>query len=218
MTKKVAVILSGCGHLDGAEIRESVFSLLFLDEAGVEVEIFAPDKNQHHVIDHLKGEETSEKRNVLTEASRIARGDIKPLSELDERAFDALVLPGGFGVAKNCSDLAFEGPTGSVDPEYGKVIQAFHSAEKPIGAICIAPAVVALALKEKAPINLTLGEQQHEKMITGAGSTYEAKETTEICIDDENNVISTSAYMREDKIARVAEGIKKLVNEVIKRA
>lgn len=214
---KVAVILSGCGHLDGAEISESVLSLLYLDEAGAEVEIFASDKQQHHVVNHLSGDEVKEYRNILVESARIARGDIKPLSQLDSKKFDALILPGGFGVAKNYSNLAFEGPTAVVQEDYRKAIWGFHSAGKPIGAICISPAVVAIALKEEAPITVTLGDKENAKMITGCGSKHEHKETTEICIDDKNNIISTSAYMRNDKISRVGGGIKKLVDEVINR-
>ncbi len=219
MTKKIAVILAGCGYLDGAEIRESVLALLYLDKAKAEVEIFAEEKHQYHVVNHATGEEQADLRNVFVESSRIARGKIKSLDKLDAKAFDGLILPGGFGVAKNYSDIAFKGADGSVDEKYLNAIQSFNKQDKPIGAICIAPAAVAIALKGKAPLELTLGGSENKDMIEGVGSKHVPLKTNEICIDDKNNIVSTSAYMRDNaKLSDVSDGIEKLVNEVLKRA
>jgi enhancing lycopene biosynthesis protein 2 len=155
--KQVAVILSGCGVYDGAEIHESVLTLLAIAKQDAEYTIFAPNTNQHHVINHLKGEPTEETRNVLVEAARIARGTIKPLSEFTATNFDALVLPGGFGAAKNLSSLAFDGPNCSVETETARAVKETHAAGKPIGALCIAPAVIAKILGE---VTVTIGQDE----------------------------------------------------------
>jgi enhancing lycopene biosynthesis protein 2 len=212
---RVAVILAGCGYLDGAEIRESVLSLLYLDQLSCDVECFAPDIIQYHVVDHLTKTEANESRNVLHEAARIARSSVRPLSELNEKDFDALVLPGGFGVAKNLSSLAFKGNDAELLQEYACAIQAFYGAKKPIGAICIAPAVVALALKNQG-ISLTIGEDVGTaEIITASGNIHVNAATDMAVVDTQHAVVSCSAYMRDDKLSRVAEGIEKCVRAVI---
>jgi len=212
---RVAVVLAGCGYLDGAEIRESVLSLLYLDQLGAKVHCFAPDIEQHHVVDHLAKSEAPESRNVLKEAARIARSDIQPLSALNPKEFDALVLPGGYGVAKNLSDLAFKGKDATVLPAYASVIEAFHNAGKPIGAICIAPAVVALALKHKG-VTLTIGEDAGTAaVIEASGNKHQNSPTDQVVVDSKHRIASCSAYMRDDAIARVAEGIQKCIAAVM---
>lgn len=212
---RVAVVLAGCGYLDGAEIRESVLSLLYLDQLGASVQCFAPDIAQYHVIDHLEKTETPEPRNVLAEAARIARSDVRALSGLDVRDFDALVLPGGYGVAKNLSSLAFKGADAEVLPEYARVIQAFYEAKKPIGAICIAPAVLSLALKHKG-ISLTIGnDAATAAVIVASGNIHVDADTDKAVIDTNHNIASCSAYMREDAIAAVADGIEKCLRAVV---
>ena len=156
---KVAVVISGCGSLDGAEIFETVFTLLELDKNNADVKIFAPSKNQHYVINHLTGEEMPEERNILVESARIARGKIQSLSKLYVKDFDALILPGGFGATINLSDLALKNEHGKVIRELKEIIVQFYKSSKPIGAICISPAILALALKEQAKIKITLGEE-----------------------------------------------------------
>lgn len=211
----VAVILSGCGYLDGAEIREAVLALLYLDEAGATVSVFAPDSEQMHVVNHLTKEATTETRNVLVEAARIARSDVSDLATLNPDAFDALVIPGGYGVAKNLSDLALKGASATVHPEFLRVAQGFHAAQKPIGAICIAPAVLALALKGSGS-TLTIGEDAATAaVITEVGCTHQNAGSAEAVLDTVNNVASCSAYMREDGIANIAKGIKAVITHVI---
>ena len=216
MSKKVAVVISGCGHQDGAELRESILSLLYLDINNAEIEIFAPDKNQAHVINHLDGtEKEGEVRNVLIESARVARGDIKPLEQAKSEDFDALLLPGGFGAAKNCSTLAFDGPELKVDEDYGRLINEFYDAKKPVGAMCIAPAVLVAALKDKTKPEVTVGEAENNDLISSLGGVHHPKDTNEICLDEENKIVTTSAYMREDRISKVSEGIRKLVEKLL---
>lgn len=208
---RAAVILSGCGYLDGAEIRESVLSLLYLDQAGVEVAIFAPDKSQHHVVDHTLKQAVAGGRNMMIEAARIARSAIAPLITLDASAFDLLVIPGGFGVAKNLSDLAFEGASATVDADFKAVIAAFFEAQKPIVAMCIAPAVLAAALKN-AGITVTIGDDVGTaSAITAFGNYHKNCASDEICVDTANRIVSCSAYMREDAISPIAKGIEAAV-------
>lgn len=213
---KVALVLSGCGHLDGAEIRETVLSLLYLDQAGASVEIYAPDKAQHHVVNHLNGQEApSEARNVLTESARIARGTIQPLSALNVDAHDALILPGGYGAAKNLSDFAFKGADCTLDPDMARVIQAFYAQQKPIGAICIAPILLAVALRGKGLV-LTIGEDsQVAAAIEALGHQHQPCATDIAALDSANRIATCSAYMREDSLAKVACGIEQVVGSVL---
>jgi len=217
MSKNIAVILSGCGFLDGAEIRESVLTLLALDMEGVEYKIFAPNKDQHHVVNHLRGEEsTGESRNTLVESARIARGKIQDINELNASDFDALVMPGGFGVAKNLCDFAFKGSAGQVDPKVLEIVKSFSENSKPIGAICIAPAMVALSLGEKNP-KLTIGnDEATASEIEKLGAKHINCDANECIVDKERKIVTTPAYMYDDaKLNDILSGIHKTVKEVI---
>lgn len=218
---RVAVVLSGCGVYDGAEIHESVLTLLYLDKAGAEIHCFAPDKPQIHVVNHLTGQpESHETRNVLVESARIARGEIKPLSELKMEVFDAVVFPGGFGAVKNLSTFASDGDRCSIDPQTARVIQEAVDKGKTIGAICISPALVARALMEKGlkPV-VTIGT---DAATAGAlrvmGAENRPASVMEIVIDEKNRIVTTPAYMLGTGIAQVAIGIEKLVNKVMEMA
>ncbi len=215
----VAVVLSGCGHMDGAEIRESVLSLLYLDELGTQVSIFAPDITQRRVVNHLTGSEEGVGRNALVEAARIARGKVTALSALKPEAFDALVIPGGFGVALNLSDVALKGADADVHPELRAVVTAFLKAGKPIGAICIAPAVLAAAAKG-AGLTLTIGDDPGTAgVIQALGHTHKNCATSSAVIDETHRVATCSAYMHDDaRITEVAQGIKLVISSVIKMA
>ncbi len=215
--KTVSVVLSGCGYLDGAEIRESVATLWALSLHDVEVKIFAPDEAQQVVMNHYSGKATSETRNMLTEAARIARGKIEPLSQLTEHHYDALIMPGGFGVAKNLCTFAADGAGGIIlFKELQSDIIAMHSDGRPIGAICIAPALIGLALKGRK-IEMTLGEDGPEaEELRKMGHMHIVKKPNEIHVDVANKIVTTPAYMYSDgPINEVFEGIKKLVDEVV---
>lgn len=219
MTARVAMVLSGCGHQDGAEVREAVLSLLYLDEFGAEVRIFAPDMPQRKVVNHVNGEAMPESRNALTEAARIARGKVMPLAALAPEAFDALVIPGGFGVALNLSDFAEKGDSATVNADFRNVITAFLKAGKPIGAICIAPAVLALAAKE-AGLTLTIGNDTAvASVITALGHTHKDCVTGGYVADTAHHVVSCPAYMDGNaRISEVARGIRHVVEQILKMA
>ena len=214
--KKIAVILSGCGVFDGSEIHEAVLSLLYLDLAKAEVQCFAPDIPQKHVVNHLNGEVSEgETRNVLTEAARIARGKISNICELNASDFDGLVVPGGYGAAKNLCTFAFDGSNLAVNDQIERVIKDFHSQQKPIGIICIAPVIVAKVLNA----SVTIGNNPDvAAAIHAVGGCHVDKSVSDIQIDHENNVISAPAYMYDAPIADVAIGIEKVIHEVINRA
>lgn len=214
---KVAVVLSGCGYLDGSEIREAVITLLELDKAGAEVKIFAPNTEQHDVINHLTGKVMNEKRNTLVESARIARGKILDLVALKADDFDALVLPGGFGVAKNLSDFAIKGTALTVLPEFDRVVEEFFVQKKPIGAICISPAVLVAAVKDKAKVKVTIGTD-NDHLITTLGGEHQNCAAREIATDEKNNIISCPAYMLKESLAEIAAGIENLVKEVVSKA
>jgi len=212
--KQTAVILSGCGVYDGAEIHESVLTLLAIAKNNADYTIFAPDIEQHHVINHLKGEETNEKRNVLIEASRIARGNIKALSEYNPKAFDALFLPGGFGVAKNLSSFAFEGANCKVDPETEQAIIETYKAQKPIGALCISPVVIAKILDN---VIVTIGQDKETaEAIEQMGSKHSTTNHGEVVIDKTNKIATTPCYMLDANIIQIAEGAENIVKAVLK--
>lgn len=213
---KVAVVLSGCGFLDGAEIRESVLSLLYLDQQGADVEIFAPDIPQADVVNHLTGKPEKESRNVLVESARIARGNIKPLAEADAGAFDALVLPGGFGVAKNLSDFAAKGEGASVLPEVKRLITAFLDSGKPVGAVCISPAVLVAAVgKGRVTIGHDAGTAAVIEALGGHHVTCDANEAV---LDEALGVVSCPAYMLDAPLSQIAAGIEAMVKKLLARA
>jgi len=211
----VALILSGCGYLDGAEIRESVLALLELERAGHNICIFSIDKKQHVVVEHLSKNKLDEERNVLNESARIARGDIQDMKKLNVSEFDALVIPGGFGVATNLSNLAYADGEVIVEDEFKRVVESFYDAGKPIGAICIAPAVVGYILKDKASdIKLTLGNESD--LLSSFGLRNNKCDSDDVVVDNNNLLVSTPAYMHEDSIVKIHQGILKLVKEVSK--
>jgi len=204
---KVAVILSGCGVFDGAEIQESVLTLLYLSEQGIEYDIFAPDVAQAHVINHITGQEMDESRNVLTEAARIVRGNINPLPDYKQEHYSALCIPGGFGGAKNLSDLAFKGAELTILPEFSQAVSETASAGKPILALCIIPAVIA---KLFAGSQLTIGND------TGTAEVVNALGTKHIAVDLPSDVVYDSSaklitvpcYMFDTNILEVSKGIR----------
>ena len=210
---KVAVVISGCGSLDGAEIFETVFTLLELDKNNADVKIFAPNKNQHYVINHLTQEKMPEERNILIESARIACGKIQSLSKLYVKDFDALILPGGFGAAINLSDLALKNEHGKVIRELKEIIVQFYKSSKPIGAICISPAILALALKEQAKIKITLGEEN--ELVNKIGAKEETCYAYDIVVDEANKLVTTPAFMLDAPLTQIHKGISNLVAKII---
>lgn len=208
--KTFAVILSGCGNKDGAEIHESTLTLWAVHKNGAEYRCFAPDIKQHHVLNYITGEEMPEERNVLLEAARIARGEIKPLSAFSAADFDGLILPGGFGAAKNLCTYAFDGPNCTVNPEVERAIRETHKAGKPIGALCIAPVIVAKVLG--GGVILTSGNDPGTTAhLEAMGAKHQPTGHGEIAVDKTNKVVSTPCYMLDSRVDQVAQGIDKLV-------
>ncbi len=215
---KVGVVLSGCGVYDGSEIHEAVITLLALDRAGAEAICMAPDVPQMHVVNHLTGEVAAgETRNVLVEAARIARGKILDIKEVKAADLDALILPGGFGAAKNLCDFAVKGADCSVNPEVARLVREVVAAKKPLAAVCIAPALISRILggDQLAP-RLTIGTDPGtagalEKM----GSVHVACPVTETVIDQKNKLITSPAYMLAGRISEAATGIEKTVKELL---
>lgn len=210
---RFAVVLSGCGVYDGAEIHEAVLTLLAIDRAGGTYQCFAPDIAQMHVVNHLTGQETGESRNVLVEAARIARGAIKPLSDFQAGDFDAIVFPGGFGAAKNLCSFAVAGPDCTVDADVERAIKAMRAASKPIGALCISPAILARVL---GGVELTIGNDSGtaaalEKM----GAHHVDRSHGEIAIDAAAKVVTSPCYMLDASIGQIADGAQAVVNKLI---
>jgi enhancing lycopene biosynthesis protein 2 len=220
MSKKVGVLLSGCGFLDGAEIRESVLTLLALDQEGVEVIIMAPNQKQHHVINHAQSDEAKgQERNIFEEAARIARGSLLELDKVKASDLDALIIPGGYGVAKNLCQFAFKGHQGNVHQDVKKLLQNLHKAHKPIGALCIAPALIGLTLGEHK-VEVTIGrDPEMAQEIEKTGAKHILKEVNDIHVDEKNKIVSTPAYMYGDaRLSLINEGIKKCVDKVLELA
>ncbi|MEE4408622.1 MULTISPECIES: isoprenoid biosynthesis glyoxalase ElbB [unclassified Serratia (in: enterobacteria)] len=212
--KNVGVVLSGCGVYDGAEIHEAVLTLLALDRVGAQAVCFAPDKSQLHVINHLTGDEMPEERNVLVESARIARGNIQPLSQADAGQLDALIVPGGFGAAKNLSSFASEGAECWIDKDLAKLTQQMHKANKPIGFMCISPALLPKLLDQQ--VRLTIGNDPDlGEVIDAMGGEPVICPVDDIVVDVENKVVTTPAYMLAKSIGEAADGIDKLVSRVL---
>ncbi|MBI5656869.1 MAG: isoprenoid biosynthesis glyoxalase ElbB [Geobacter sp.] len=215
MKKKIGVVLSGCGVFDGSEIHEAVVTLLAIDRNGCEAVCMAPDMELAE-INHLSGQETGAKRNVLVESARIARGKIRDIKEVKGGDLDAVIFPGGFGAAKNLCNFAVKGADASIHPEVSRLLKEMVGAGKPIGAICIAPALVAAVLgKEYAP-QVTIGtDAGTSAAIRQTGSIHVDCPVTEFVVDKQHKIVSTPAYMRANSISEAAEGIEKAVKAVI---
>lgn len=215
MTKRIGVILSGCGALDGSEIHEAVLTLLAFDRAGVEIVCTAPDIDQLHVINHLTQEESAEVRNVLVESARIARGNLVTIDALDAQKIDGLILPGGFGAVKSLCTFALKGPDGEVDPQVLELLRQIHAEKKPIGAIGISPATVVMALKAYQP-SVTIGTDSGvAAAIHTMGGRHHTCKADEIYVDPVNRIVSTPGYMLGAGLKEIAAGIEKLVRKVI---
>jgi enhancing lycopene biosynthesis protein 2 len=212
--KKIGVILGGCGVYDGSEIHEAVITLLAIARAGAQAVCFAPDKTQADVINHLTGEPMAESRNVLIEAARIVRGEIRPLNEACAQDLDALIVPGGFGAAKNLSNFASEGSNCTLDPELLRIARGCHQAGKPLGFICIAPALLPKIIP--APLRLTIGtDADTAEAIEAMGGEHVPCPVEDIVVDEEQKVVTTPAYMLASRIDEAADGIEKLVARVL---
>lgn len=217
--KHVGVVLSGCGVYDGTEIHEAVITLLALDRAGATAVCMAPDVDQAHVIDHRTGEETGERRNVLAESARIARGDVRNIQDVRASELDALILPGGYGAAKNLSSFAFKGAECTVHGDVTRLVKQMHQAGKPIGAMCIAPVVVARVFGGEVQLDLTIGnDRETAEAIERMGAKHVETPVTEIVVDKDHKVVSTPAYLCAKTISEAATGIEKLVRAVLEMA
>jgi len=219
MAKKVGVVLSGCGVYDGAEIHESVITMLALDRHGAEMVLCAPNVPQLHVVNHLTGEVAEgHQRNVLEESARIARGNIRDVREVSAGELDALILPGGFGAAKNLCDFAVAGPNCTVDTGVAALVQAVHAQDKPVAAVCIAPALIAKVLGTEGP-ELTIGtDTETAEALESMGAHHVSCPVTEFVVDRERKLISSPAYMLAQNMSELAEGIEKTVDVLMEMA
>ncbi|WP_096703847.1 isoprenoid biosynthesis glyoxalase ElbB [Magnetospirillum sp. 15-1] len=212
---RFAVILSGCGVYDGAEIHEAVLTLLAIDRHGGSYQCFAPDRAQMHVINHLTGQEAAgESRNVLVESARIARGNIKSLADFNAAEVDALILPGGFGAAKNLCTFATQGPECQVDPATEKAVKAMAAAGKPIGALCIAPALLARIFGHG--IDVTVGKDEGTaKAIVAMGAKHTEAGHGGVVVDKGRKVVTSPCYMLDSSISQIADGAENTVKALL---
>jgi len=212
--KKFAIILAGCGVYDGAEIHEAVMTMYAVMKNGAEYQLFAPDIAQYHVVNHLTGAEMPETRNVLVESARIARGKIKPLSGLNMRDYDAVILPGGFGVAKNLCSFAFKGENCEVHPEVTEVIREAVSLRKPIGALCISPVMLAKVL---GSVEITIGDDKGTaSSVEKMGAKHIKTTHGQVVVDNKHKVFTTPCYMLDANILQIAEGADNIVKAMMK--
>lgn len=215
---KIGVVLSGCGVMDGSEIHESVLTLLALAKAGAEAVCMAPNVDQMHVVNHLTGEETKEKRNVLVESARIARGKIRDMKDVKASEMDALIFPGGYGAAKNLCTFATDGANCKVQPDVARLVKDICQAKKPIGAICIAPVLIA-KIFDGSGVELTIGtDRGTAEALEKMGQKHKPCEVFDIWIDSKHKIVTTPAYMLAQNAAQAWEGIEKLVKEVLRKA
>ena len=211
--KMIGVILSGCGHQDGSEIHEATLTLWAIHRQGADFQCFAPNILQHHVLNHITGEEMDEQRNVMIEAARIARGKIKDIQTLDTSLLDALILPGGVGAAKNLCTYAFDGPDCTVNKDVERVIREMYDAGKPIGALCIAPVILAKVL---GPVELTIGQDESTAVnLEKMGAVHTQTLQGEIVIDRVNKLVTTPCYMLDSRVDQIGEGAENLVKAVL---
>lgn len=223
---KIGILLSGCGVYDGAEIQESVLAMLAIQEANAEYVCIGVNQLQHHVINHLNGEEMNETRNMLTEAARIARGEIVDIEHIIIHDLDALVIPGGFGSAKNFTKWAFDGPDGKILPSVKKLLLDFKEFNKPIAALCVSPVVLAKAFEgSEFELNLTIGSdgagspydiQSFTQGIRKTGANTEMKTVDEILIDENNRIITAPCYMMDASVLEIRNNIQQAINALVR--
>ncbi|MDH3360263.1 MAG: isoprenoid biosynthesis glyoxalase ElbB [Desulfobulbaceae bacterium] len=212
-TKKIAVILSGCGNKDGAEIHESVMTLWAIHKHGADYQCFAPNIRQHHVLNFITDKEMAEERNVLVESARIARGDIKDLANFDPTQYDALIIPGGLGAAKNLSTYAFAGSDCEVNEELATAIRAMKNLNKPIGALCIAPVLLAKVLGD---ITVTIGSDQTTIENLGKmGASHTKTDHGEVAIDRANKIVTTPCYMLNARVDQIGDGAENVIKAIL---
>ncbi len=211
--KKIAVVLAGNGVFDGAEIHEATLTLLAIDRSGAQYQCFAPDVEQAHVINHITGEEMPEKRNVLVEAARIARGKILPLSEYNVADYDAIIFPGGFGVAKNLCTFAFDGVNCTVNPDVEKAIRETAAEKKPIGALCISPVLITKVLNN---VKVTIGDDEDTvEAVSAMGGRHEQTTHGQVVVDKKYKLVTTPCYMLDANIGQIAEGAENAVKKIL---
>jgi len=216
--KKIGVVLSGCGHQDGSEIHEAVFTLHALDKSDVDVIIMAPDMDQFHVINHLNGEEEiSESRNILVESARIARGEVVDVATISGQQLDALIFPGGTGMTKNIFDYSMAGINCTVIPDVQRLVVEVLEANKPLGAICIAPVMVAKILEYLGRTGTVTGgfNDNINNDIKAMGINTIEVGAEDIVVDEENKIVTTPAYVEAKSMSEAFMGIEKLVNKVL---
>ena len=218
--KTIGVVLSGCGVFDGAEIHESVITLLALDRSGAKAVCFAPNTEQMHVVDHLSGEATAENRNVLVESARIARGEISDLATAKAEELDGLIIPGGFGAAKNLCDFAVAGSEAKPHPEVARIVVEMMRASKPVAAVCIAPALIAAICRDAGiECSVTIGaDADTAGAIEAMGANHAECPVSEFRVDEANKLITSPAYMLAGSISEAAEGIERTVEELLRLA
>lgn len=210
---KFAIVLSGCGVYDGAEIHEATMTMLAVESKGCQYEMFAPNINQYHVINHLTGDVMDESRNVLVEAARIARGNIRALSEYSAKEFDGIIFPGGFGVAKNLCSYAIDGTEMRIDKIVAGAVRETHSLKKPIGALCISPIMIA-ALIPGAEV--TLGsDTKFNGEVSNLGGKHKTTQNRQVVVDTINRIVTTPCYMNDATITDIARGAELVVKEMI---
>jgi len=213
MNKTIAVLLSGCGHQDGAEIHEATLTLWAIHKHGAQYQCFAPDIAQHHVLNHITGQEMPEQRNVLIESARIARGNILPLNEYQADGFAGLVIPGGFGAAKNLCTYAFDGVDCTVNDQVARAVRETHAAGKPLGALCIAPVILAKVLGKGT---LTIGQDEATaNNLIAMGARHEATWQGEVCVDRENKLVSTPCYMLDSRVDQIGTGADRVIGAML---
>jgi len=214
--KKIGVLLAGCGVKDGSEIHEATLTLYFLDMKGAEIVCMAPDKDQMDVVDHVTGKATGEKRNALVEAARIARGNIIDVKKVKAADLDAIIVPGGFGSAKNLCTFGVDGPECTADEDAARLLREMHRAGKPIGALCIAPALIARVFGADAAPEITIGTDSGtaaamEKM----GAKHKKADVDEIVVDAKNKIVTTPCYMLNARVDQIAEGADNLIRAML---
>jgi len=210
----IAVILSGCGHQDGSEIHEATLTLLAIHTHGADYQCYAPNITHHHVLNHADGNEMDDNRNVYIESARISRGNLKTLDEFSADNHDALIIPGGLGAAKNLSTFAFDGENCIVNQEVKWAISSMVDQNKPIGALCIAPVILANVLDS---VTLTIGNNpQVAEKIEQMGAIHQECTPSGVVVDEANKIVTTPCYMYDSRVNEVAEGVNGLVAEILR--
>ena len=212
--KKTAIILSGCGQVDGSETHETILTILALEQHNLDWEGLAPSGLQTEVYDHYTNtKENISPSSMITEAARLVRGNITIINAVNASDYAAVIIPGGAGVIKNLSNYSTAGINFTIHPELLAFMATIVRLQIPAGFICIAPILIPKLYGNKPKLTIGSNVELAAKIVQIGGEHCDCL-ANDIVIDHAQKIVSTPANMVAKNIVEVYHGIYKLVTQI----